>query len=279
MTQTRKNAPTGLVFDHIAIRRFIGLIAILLPLIVDVAAWDFLPSISASYHADPSEFPFLPYFPSPRNIFVGALFVIGAFLMSYKGHQVKLAPEKAEAFWHKLGKAAVAFRCWEHEHEEDIVSWIGGIAAWGVALFPTGIPVECVDSIAFSLEMEPAQPSTVIPIVHLFFAAVLFLTTSYFSLVAFKRRVDQKTRQRGPAGAWYADRLQHRRSIYTLSGWTTLALIAVLGLLALFYPEESGKCLIYNQTFWAETVMLELFGAAWFTASKPGFLRDPGESG
>jgi hypothetical protein len=107
----------------------------------------------------------------------------------------------------------------------------------------------------------------------------LFLTTSYFSLVAFKRRVDQKTRQRGPAGAWYADRLQHRRSIYTLSGWTTLALIAVLGLLALCYPEESGKCLIYNQTFWAETVMLELFGAAWFTASKPGFLRDPGESG
>jgi hypothetical protein len=275
MPKANVDSSSSLVFDHIAIRRFIGLIAILLPLIVIIAAWDGLPdSISASYYAS-ARFPFLPYFPSPRDIFVGALFVIGAFLMSYKGHTNAIGLDKVEALWRRLGPNAVRFCVWEFKHEEDIVSWIGGIAAWVVALFPTAKATECVSVMLFALEPETNKIAEVVSNIHISAAAILFLTTVYFCLVAFKRRLNKKFVERGATSHWYSDALQRRRFVYNLSGWVTLILIVVLGLLAAILPE--GVCVIHNQTYWAETVMLELFGIAWFTASKPPFLRDPSE--
>jgi hypothetical protein len=276
MDNMNEDPSATLVFDYISIRRFIGLIAIFLPLAVIVAAWDFPGSISASYHAS-TGFPILAYFPSPRDIFVGTLFVIGAFLMSYKGHQYEPGPDEVEKFFHKLGPNAVRFRIWERKNEEDIVSWIGGISAWIVALFPTANEPECAQALLFSFESDMVKTTQTVSTIHLSFAALLFLTTVYFSLAAFKRRLNEKIEERGPAGPWYADPLKRRRFIYDLSGWTTLLLIAGLGVLGLVL--DKGVCVIEDQTYWAETVMLELFGAAWFTASKPPFLRDPSEKG
>ena len=274
MTKTNDVSSASLVFDYITIRRFIGLIAILLPLIVIVAAGGFPGSISASYYAS-TGFPFLPYFPSPRDIFVGALFVIGAFLMSYKGRQYDdLTPENVEIFFRSLGPTVVRIRIWEHKNEEDIVSWIGGIAAWTVALFPTANGPECAQILLRSFVPEPMKISQIVSEIHLSFAALLFLTTVYFSLVAFKRRLKVKFKERGQEKPWYADALQWRRFIYNLSGSVTLLLIVVLGVFGIIF---SGVCVIQDQTYWAETVMLELFGLAWFTASKPFFLRDPSD--
>ena len=272
MDKAHEDSSVSMVFDHIAIRRFIGLIAIILPLIVIVAAWDFPDSISASYHTA-TGFPYSAYFPSPRDIFVGALFVIGAFLMSYSGHKYPTTAKQTGAFWHKLGPTAVRFRRWEREHEEDIVSSIGGISAWIVALFPTAEGTECSGVILFSLGSTPDAVAKIVSIIHLSFAAILFLTTVYFSLVAFKRRLEPKIRQSLSAGAEYSAPLQRRRFLYNLSGWSTLIIIAALGLSGLFL--KNGLCVVYNQTYWAETIMLELFGIAWFTASKPPFLRQP----
>lgn len=274
MDKANEDSSVSMVFDYIAIRRFIGLIAIFLPLIVIVAAWGFPGSISASYYAS-TGFPFLPYFASPRDIFVGALFVIGAFLMSYKGRQYVLKPNKVEKLFHQMGPNAIRLRIWERLHEEDIVSWIGGIAAWIVALFPTANEPECAQILLFSLNPETNEISQKISTIHLSFAAILFLTTVYFCLVAFKRSLNEKFKERGSEGPWYADPLQWRRFIYNLSGWVTLLLIVALG--GLGFVLGKGVCIIQNQTYWAETVMLELFGIAWFTASKPFFLRDPSE--
>ena len=273
MNQTKVDS-SEMVFDHHTIRRFIGLIAIFLPLVVIVAGWGFPNSISASYHT-PTEFPFLPYFPSPRDIFVGSLFVIGAFLMSYKGHRYKLTSGQVEKFFHKLGPKAVEFRIWEREREEDIVSWIAGSAAWIVALFPTEAGHECIQILLFGMQPDSSAFSKHITTIHLVFAAILFLSTVYFCLVAFKSRLNEKIETRGETRIWYTDALKWRRFIYNLSGWSSLLLIIALAALGLFL--KGNVCIIPDQTYWAETIMLGLIGIAWFTASKPLFLRDASE--
>ena len=71
-TETEK--PISVVFDYLALRLLVGLIAMAMPIVVSLFAADYLPSISASYHT------------KSRDLFVGMLFVIGVFLFAYKGH-------------------------------------------------------------------------------------------------------------------------------------------------------------------------------------------------
>lgn len=65
------------VFDYRLLRLVMGLIAFLLPLIVDIRSSEALTSISASYHTE------------ARDLFVGLLFVVGALLMAYRGHTAR----------------------------------------------------------------------------------------------------------------------------------------------------------------------------------------------
>ena len=64
----------SMVFDYRALRFLMGFIALAMPLIVTVRAEVALTSISASYYT------------SARDLFVGMLFVVGAFLWAYKGN-------------------------------------------------------------------------------------------------------------------------------------------------------------------------------------------------
>jgi hypothetical protein len=67
-------ATRGKVFDYRALRLLMGLIAFSLPIAVTVAAMTFPSSISASYHTN------------ARDVFVGMLFIVSAFLWAYNGH-------------------------------------------------------------------------------------------------------------------------------------------------------------------------------------------------
>ncbi|MFN2237159.1 MAG: hypothetical protein ACK2U1_23260 [Anaerolineales bacterium] len=62
------------VFDYRALRLLMGMIAFALPFIVTLVSSTTLTSISASYYTE------------ARDIFVGLLFVVSAFLMAYNGH-------------------------------------------------------------------------------------------------------------------------------------------------------------------------------------------------
>lgn len=62
------------VFDYRALRLLVGLIAFALPFVVSLVAEEPLSSISASYHS------------AARDLFVGMLFVVSAFLWAYNGH-------------------------------------------------------------------------------------------------------------------------------------------------------------------------------------------------
>lgn len=85
------------VFDYRALRLLVGIIALSIPFIVWILAKVDLTSISASYYTD------------ARDAFVGMLFIVGAFLWAYNGHDKK----------------------------QERSSKVAAVSAIGVALFPT----------------------------------------------------------------------------------------------------------------------------------------------
>jgi hypothetical protein len=249
----------NMVFNPFTIRMFIGVIALALPWVVSWRAAEILDSISWSYYAP-------VHIPTARDFFVGALFVIGAFLMSYKGYKYILTEDRVGPFWQALNRfwpGAIKFRIWQRECEEDQVSWLGGLAAWATALFPTSECIKCAgDSISK---------------LHFTAAAILFLTTVYFCLVAFKIRVVSKINARllapMPTGT---DPQKLRLLLYEISGWGIL-----LSIVTYFVLEKIVQVDLEHLTFGVESVALTLFGVAWLVASRPTFLsilNDPTEA-
>ena len=93
--------PQTLCLPYFTLRIIIGILGITLPFILALGAWIFFgkglqDSISEYYHT------------GMRDVFVGIMFVIGSFLITYKGYDII----------------------------DNIVSTIGGISAILAALFP-----------------------------------------------------------------------------------------------------------------------------------------------
>src|SRR5690349_3948772 len=103
------------VFDIRTMRTIIGAIALALPVVVYLLAGRITTSISASYHE-----------PQTHDVFVGFLFILGALLLSYKGHRLWLPLGEGSTLWVRIKR-----------DQEDWISAIGGIAAIFTALFPT----------------------------------------------------------------------------------------------------------------------------------------------
>ena len=70
-------APHRPVFDYRTLRLLTGLIALSLPFVVSLVSTDELVSISASYYTE------------ARDLFVGMLFVVSAFMVAYNGHSAR----------------------------------------------------------------------------------------------------------------------------------------------------------------------------------------------
>ena len=158
------------------------------------------------------------YHADTRDVFVGALFAIGFFLFSY----VKYKPQ------------------------HTIAGRLAGIFAIVVALFPTA-----------SDAAVAVPPRLYFPGVHGLFAALLFLTLTYFSLVLFPI-----TDQSSPA-----PRIRHRNLVYRICGSTMLAcivLIAAINLLKIGLP---------HAVFCLETILIEAFGFSWLIKGQ-AFLKD-----
>jgi len=139
MSTSEDRLPT---FSIDAIRLFIGLIAFALPALVTIAS-SFAPltSISASYHT------------GARDTFVGLLFVLGAFLFTYKGHEKK----------------------------ED---WMANLAALG-AILAALFPVPC-DGCKLD------TTTTIDAIIHCCGGLTMFSVIAYFCLGPFRKAADAK---------------------------------------------------------------------------------------
>jgi hypothetical protein len=241
MKSAKSEEDKDMVFNPKTLRLFVGLIAFWLPWVVIFFASRVTSSISASYHTN------------VRDVFVGALFVIGALFLAYNGHHVVLDEESVGKFWRWLGrfwKDAVQFRIWERTYEERFVSLVGGIAAILAAVFPTACDECAIDS---------GSP------VHGVAAVILFIGVVYFCLVGFLDQVKPALRQTWKVGG----RAKLRAWIYLVCGVSIIIIMvaAMAAPHALTAEIARGRSIM----FWAETAALALFGFAWMTASK--FLR------
>ncbi len=140
----------SIVFNYQTSRLMVGIIALSLPFLVTIKAggFDQIDSISSSYYTD------------ARDIFVGALFVVAAFLLSYNGHYFG----------------------------ELIAAKLASIAAFCVAYFPTSCDKSSIKSLLHC-------PDGYEPLVHSISAVILFVLLAYFCLGPFCTRAKEKEKQ------------------------------------------------------------------------------------
>jgi len=157
-------------FDYKALRIYVGVVATFLPVLVYFASnGQDLSSVSVGYYSQLS-----------RDIYVGSLFAIGAFLVGYNGH-----------FFY-----------------EGIASKIAAAGAFIGAMTPTN----CVarQGSDFCLHAHLIEDW---PITHLVSAAVMFLVLIYFCLGCFRKRALMKYRQ-DPSNVW----ARNRARLYLVCG-------------------------------------------------------------
>jgi putative copper export protein len=131
---------TTLVFSYLTLRKAIGLLGLALPFVLSLGGFAVFGQelqSSISYY----------YWTGMRDVFVGTLFAIGFFLLSYQGY----------------------------ERADNIAGNMACVFAVGVALFPT------------MRSDSAAGLPRVLSIVHFISAAAFFGTLIYFCLVLFTK--------------------------------------------------------------------------------------------
>jgi hypothetical protein len=137
----------SLIISYMTLRKAIGFLGVGLPFVVSLGA---LIIFRTGLQGSISSY----YYTGMRNVFVGILWAIGFFLISYKGY----------------GTA------------DTVAGILGCIFAVGITLFPT------------APENNPSAGALLIGHIHLTFAALFFLTLIFFSLYLFTKTSKDKKR-------------------------------------------------------------------------------------
>lgn len=142
----RLKSQNELVISYLNLRKTIGILGILFPLVLGVGAFwmadcqQLQQSISAYYHT------------GMRDVFVGIICAIALFLYTYKGYDIK----------------------------DSIACKFAALCALGIAFFPTAIEKTGISQCTNFVEM-PAYMGKV----HIACAALFFLTLAYISIWLF----------------------------------------------------------------------------------------------
>lgn len=154
--------------SHVTHRRLIGFLGLVLPVLLIVVAglrptdglsrWDVLTSVSAYYYT------------GSVGIFVGVLFALSLFLITYPGY--------------------------EGVRADRLVGGVGGAGALGVALFPTRAPGSLP---------EPDWWSPWMGVTHYVSAVVLFGAFIVFSIWLFRKSGVPNRGDRPPEKRWRDD--------------------------------------------------------------------------
>lgn len=196
-----------LIFSYLALRKTIGILGIALPFVLFLGAYlifqtGIQSSLSSYYHTE------------MRDVFVGTLFVIGFFLFAYIGYDLA----------------------------DKIAGYIAGIAAIGVALFPT------------APDGATSTDTIIIGYIHLGFAAIFFLALIYFSLFLFTKTNPDKTPTK---------RKLQRNRVYRVCGYT-MALCILLVVIYFLLPGETAiRLKTLRPVYWLEAIAIVSFGVSW----------------
>ena len=178
MSQTKDDG--GIVVSYLTLRATIGRLGIALPFLLiiynAITASALRSSISAYYYT------------GMRDIFVGILITLGAFMLTYKGYDDRTYKKRDGSTGRRLLSDRTA-------------SAISGICALGVALFPTD-----------------EGGSTTTGAIHLTSACCLFLTFAYMSIKLFTISTAAKM----------TPRKRIRNRVYVTCGWIIVACIGTI---------------------------------------------------
>jgi hypothetical protein len=162
------------------------------------------------------------YYSVMGDVFVGSMCAIGVFLWSYKGYD-----------W-----------------RDTIAGIITAVCAIGVALFP------------IAPDTGATASQITIGNIHTWFAAVFYLTLTYFSLVLFR-----KTRPDVPP----THMKLVRNKVYTVCGYTILAAIALIAAVHLLPTDSPIRAV--SPVLWLEALACVAFGISWFVKGE-AILKD-----
>ena len=200
-------------FKYLKQRQMIGWLGMLLPLLVVVFSkvwpakgvpWHLLSSISAFYYT------------SAAGVFVGCLFALAMFLFIYGGYE----GDKADR---AMGK-------------------IAGLAALGVAFFPTKVPP------GFS---APAWWSNWMNTAHYLSATTLFLSFIVFALWIFRK-------SSAPKKNLMSLGKRQRNRVFLICG-----IIMVGSVIWVLVAGRSG-----HSIFWPEAIALVAFAVSWLVKGR-----------
>ena len=214
-----------MVFDYTWARTYIGIVALLIALgsvvlhnINQPEPDGLIPqSISQTYHS------------GARDFFVSQLFVVAAFLFSYRGHT----------------------------GNEWLAAKIAAIAAVLVAWFPTSCKFKCDILCAKATFGFVLDSSVFTARVHYTAAIILFASLIYFTYCFYKRAELKHAANPNSQGIMF------RKLLYFISGIAMTFTIIVGGSLHYFEVMKN-----MNLIFWIETICLSLFGIIWLVAGK-----------
>lgn len=227
----QKSAKELLLESHLRLRRIIGGLGIALPIVLLVWGcglarwtWSLQDSIS-DYSALKTQV-----------AFVGILFTIGWFLCAYKGHEVL----------------------------DDVMGYIGGLFALGVAIFPN---------------TEGSWQR----FVHFPCAVGLFLTLSFFSILLFTKTHNSPTGFQGAFKGFHFRAVEYkarlsaekkkRNIVYIACGIIMLVCLLLVGLYMWLWQNTAISS--HQPVFALETIMIWAFGISWLVKGET-LLKDKG---
>jgi hypothetical protein len=194
---------SALAAAYTLLQKIVGVIAVLLPFVLVIGnkaltGDELESSISAYYHTPMG------------SVFVGVLWALAVFFSSYNY------------------KPLPGFNV------DNKLSWVAGVAAVGVAVFPT------------TSDASPAsQSEQVVGRVHLTFAGLLFALLAVFALFLFPRSSGAMTPEK-----------RRRNALYRTCGG-----VMVAAMLLMFASDLAPDGL--HAFFWLETICVVAFGISW----------------
>ena len=147
-----------------------------------------------------------------------------------------------------IGFFLLSYKGYDRDHIASIVASIGAI---GISLFPV------------TSDTNSCSESKLTGNIHLFFAALFFITLIYFSLFLFTKTDQEKI----------IGKKQRRNLIYKMCGYVMAGCILLIAIYFLFLNTDDTPLKKANPVFWLETVAILSFGFSWLVKGQ-AILKD-----